>query len=485
MNRNPRLILILAASGGAALMTFAALRFYYRRRRKAIEEKSASQEGRNAQKRPQEEGSATPPSAPELRLDPSAESVTKEDITRAHVISSLVREASWSASFDSSDTPSEERLIDDPLKEEDDEEEEDETLEATGFEDDDDENFDRSRFDDDDDVDRSNLDISLPDVPPEGAASILSPTEAEVLVDYLAGGSVKRRMQCLVTIANAASFSANQYLLRRAGCIPVLNDLTMSEDKTVASQAMKALTNLAVNEENQEHMEETVAILVSVVGTFVTSTDVEERRSYLDAELCALQTLTNLTVTDKFHARLTPLMPGLLENVDNCDTFGEFSASILTQTWKILVNLSSNAAVLPSLLACRTPETLLEFLAEASKRTDSSNALRICYFLANIMDLLNKDSLPLNYLVAQPSSSSSVVRTSAPPALSPVFSKDSLYALLCQDEKSSELRTLLLDLTRHSDDNIRQQSTRLYAALFLFWGRKMSQTDAGRKSSPL
>jgi len=236
MNRNPRLILILAASGGAALMTFAALRFYYRRRRKAIEEKSASQEGRNAQKRPQEEGSATPPSAPELRLDPSAESVTKEDITRAHVISSLVREASWSASFDSSDTPSEERLIDDPLKEEDDEEEEDETLEATGFEDDDDENFDRSRFDDDDDVDRSNLDISLPDVPPEGAASILSPTEAEVLVDYLAGGSVKRRMQCLVVLGgeNIGATGAFPGLLQRLALRSLVSRREIFEIEDVA-----------------------------------------------------------------------------------------------------------------------------------------------------------------------------------------------------------------------------------------------------------
>jgi len=487
MNRNPRLMLILATGSGAILMTYAALRYYFRRRQRKIEDDAAK-----AEKERQNSPKKDAPSAPELRLDPKEETTTKRDLAKAQIISSLVGDGSSSASFDDSDSLSEEHFVNGILDEDDEEEEEDEeaTLEATGLEGDDDDGdeeddgFEGSRIADDDVAERSSLDISLPDVPAEGAASILSPTEAEVLVDYLAGGSLRRRTQCLISIANAALFSANQYLLRRAGCIPVLNDLLMSEDHVTASQACKALTNLAVNEENQEHMDETVGILVTIIGKYHRATDPDQRRAHLDAELCAMQTLTNLSVTNKYHSLVAPLLPGLMENVDNCDTFGENSASILTQTWKILVNLSSNSSMLPSLLACDAPETFLEFLSDASKRSDSSNALRICYFMANIMDCLNKESLPFPFATAPPPPPPASAKSAGSPTPN-ACSQDSLYALLCQEEKSSELRTLLLDLTRHSDDNIRQQSTRLYTALFLFWGRKMSQSEGGRKSSPL
>ena len=455
-------------------MTYAALRFYFRRHQRRIEEdkeKTAKAEREEAAKK---EARKSVSSAPELRLDPEEEIVTKEDLARAQIISTSTLAGGYdshSASFDSSDSPSRDPTDVDHLEEE--EEEEEETLEASGFEDDD---FDGSRVSED--ADRSSLDISLPDIPREGAASILSPTEAEVLVDYLAGGSVKGRIQCLVTIANAASFSANQYLLRRAGCIPVLNDLVLNEDQVVSGHAMKALTNLAVNEENQEHMEETVVILVSLIGKFHRVNNFELRRQNLKAELSALITLTNLCVTNKFHALVATLISGLLQNVDDRDQLGEFSPNVLTQTWKILVNLSSNALLLPSLLAAQCPKTFLNFLAETGEQRDSSNGLRICYFLANIMDAHNKDTL------SPPSGAThSSKNTSA--SLPTAFSPDSVYSLLCLEEKSSELRSLLLDLTRHADDNIRQQSTRLYTAIFLFWGRKMSQNDGTRKSSPL
>ena len=464
MNRI-RLLGILATGGGTLLVTFAALRFYYRLRgysqTKRIQPKDESKQNPQTNKRP---------SAPELRLDPLEETATKEDLARAQIISSLAGDLSSSASFDDSDSVSEERFIDNFEEEEEDDDDGDQTLEASGFDEDDDQE--RSRLEEE--IERSSLDISLPDIPPEGASSILSPTEAEVLVDYLAGGSVNSRLKCLVSIANAASFSANQYLLRRAGCIPVLNDLAQGSDAVVCTHSLNALTNLAVNDENQEHMQETVLILVATLESFHLMRDSELDDDQLKQELSALKALTNLSVTTRYHNNVIPLVPKLLANVDDRAKLGDFATSVLTHSWKILVNLSSNPAISDSLLRVKAPNSLISFLSEAAKKSDSSDALRICYFLANVVDSLNKDSL--SFPTGPP-----LFKDSSPP----FFSDDSIHALLSIEDKSAHLRTLLLDLTRHSDDNVRQQATRLYTALFFYWGRRVGQADGARKSSPL
>lgn len=468
MNRS-RLLVILMTSGGAFLVTFSALRFYYRRRGSPQTKTTQSKEVSEEEARPNKL-----PSAPELRLDPREETATKEDLARAQIISSLVGDNSSSASFDDSDSVSEEQFISNFIDEveEEEEDENDGTLEATDLEENDDDQ-ERSRIEDEIET----LDFSLPDIPSEGASSILSPTEAEVLVDYLAGGNVNSRLKCLVSIANAASFSANQYLLRRAGCIPVLNDLAQGSDAVVCTHSLNALTNLAVNEENQEHMLETVLVLVSTIEYFHLTRDSELNDDQLKQELSALKALTNLSVTTRYHDNVSPLVPKLLANVDGRAQLRDFASGVLTHSWKVLVNLSSNSAIVNSLLQTKAPSSLIPFLSEAAKRRDASDALRVCYFLANIVDSLNKDSLSL------PTGPSSLTLNGDSTAQA--FSNDSIHALLSKEDKSTHLRTLLLDLTRHADDNVRQQATRLYTGLFFYWGRKISQGEGARKSSPL
>ena len=78
MNSNRRLLATLATGSGALLLTYAALRYYLKRQRRneTKDEKDGSKDGVKA--------------APELRLDRSAEIITKNDLDKAQLISSTV-----------------------------------------------------------------------------------------------------------------------------------------------------------------------------------------------------------------------------------------------------------------------------------------------------------------------------------------------------------------------------------------------------------
>jgi len=430
MNRHIGITLLLASSGGVLLLTVAALHWYWYKeaKRKTDEEKASSK---------------VSSAVPDLRLSPTAEALTCVDITRAQILSSTVGGSS-EQSLESSADSSEEFLPDVNS--------EDETLEGSRLEGD--------VLDDSFDISKSNL---------PSPSVILSPTEAEVLVNVICNTpDIGRQIRCLVSVGNCASFSANQYLLRRAGIIPVLNDLIKTNRNTdVKISAIKALGNLAVNEENQEYMEDSVSILVDLLCKIEGSKGKEQ-----EIKKSALMSLTNLSVTPKFHDTIFHLIPVLLKMLQTIPEDLSVSESL-----KILVNMSSNQAMGFKMIQCHCDTSkfvdFFEFAAMNGEAGDGgANALRMCYLMANLTDGLNKG-------FQQNKSTKDVAGEQNVPI------QDSLYMLISDKDKSSRLRNLLMSLTRHSDDGLRQQATRLYTGLFLFWGRGLSQSNNfGRKSSP-
>jgi hypothetical protein len=115
--------------------------------------------------------------------------------------------------------------------------------------------------------------------------------------------------RALVITANAASFSSNQYFLRRAGCIPILNDHMKLSENEIQDRAIKALTNLAVSDENLEYMDDSIPILIS--------NSLRDSGTSQMVRISTLICLTNLSVTPRFHLRLLPLVSELFENIDD------------------------------------------------------------------------------------------------------------------------------------------------------------------------
>lgn len=142
----------------------------------------------------------------------------------------------------------------------------------------------------------------------------------------------------LTSIGNCATFTANQDALREAGCLCRLQSLLLHEDAGVQLAATRSLGNLSLNVNNQRELKDVIPILLGSV--------VRKDRSP-QLLLAVLTTLTNIAVLPDWHNEYYSVLHELYSFID------EVSPHVKLQSLKLLVNLSTNEDMVPSLLAAQ------------------------------------------------------------------------------------------------------------------------------------
>lgn len=257
--------------------------------------------------------------------------------------------------------------------------------------------------------------------------------EAKSLVALLHSNDELLLERTLTTIANCGTFASNQDILREAGCLFRLTKLLTYPKHTVQLSAIKALGNLALNEDNQKELKDAIPILLSFVN---------KEQPLEKLVLCALVTLTNIAVLTEWHDEFYPVLHSLYHLVDTA------SPQIKLQSLKLLINLSCNEDMVPSLLAAQAPRRLIYLL---DPNTNEDILLRVVTLLAN----LAKTSRDLN-----------LDPTVDLPAEDKAASPDTMYAAIFGVNIQEKIRSKSFVLmNQHSNENIRTQARRLYEAV--------------------
>ncbi|XP_071440237.1 G-protein coupled receptor-associated sorting protein 2-like isoform X1 [Hetaerina americana] len=195
---------------------------------------------------------------------------------------------------------------------------------------------------------------------------LISTHEAKSLVALLHSNDATLLEKTLTTIGNCGTFAANQDTLREAGCLFTLQNLLVYRNPSVQLAAVKALGNLALNAENQKELKAAIPILLS----FVTKNLQSDKLT-----LSALLTLSNIAVLQDWHDEFYPVLHTLYNLVDNGNP------QVKLQSLKLLINLSCNEDMVPSLLAAQAPRRLI-YLLDPS--TNNEVLLRVLTLLANL-----------------------------------------------------------------------------------------------------
>ena len=288
----------------------------------------------------------------------------------------------------------------------------------------------------------------------EEQTTVLSPSESRALVAFLSSTNLATVRRALLIAVNAATFPANRYFLRRAGCIPALNRFLDPEinDEDVVDASVKALSNLAVDEANLEYMRDCLAPLMAHAAR-----KRNETRDYEAIRLDALICLTNLTKTSIHHEHFAPFVDDLLGIVDDA----QLSLDARLQSLKILNNLSVHAAVAPAILASRSLHGLNKWLAltpTGKPHEDASYlefALNVCHLLSNLLEMtFGEGGVATNEWMDRV-----------------VEREETLLGALASEVRAVTIRSLLFDLNRHPEPDVRVQGKRLYALLAPLWRR--------------
>uniref|UniRef100_A0A1B6E5E9 Armadillo repeat-containing domain-containing protein n=1 Tax=Clastoptera arizonana TaxID=38151 RepID=A0A1B6E5E9_9HEMI len=262
---------------------------------------------------------------------------------------------------------------------------------------------------------------------------VMTPHEAKSLIALLHSNDELLLERTLVTIANCGTFAGNQDILREAGCLFRLTKLLTYPKPRVQLAAIKALGNLALNEENQKELKDAIPVLLS----FINKGQPTEK-----LVVSALVTLTNIAVLSEWHDEFFPVLHNLYNLVDSS------SPQTKLQVLKLLVNLSCNEDMVPSLLAAQAPRRLI-YLLDPS--TNETILLRVVTLLANLM----KTSQELN-----------LDPTIDLPAEDKAASPDTMYAALFGVNTQEKIRSKSFVLmNQHSNEDIRIQSRKMYEAI--------------------
>ncbi|XP_045166360.2 uncharacterized protein LOC123529862 [Mercenaria mercenaria] len=267
----------------------------------------------------------------------------------------------------------------------------------------------------------------------------LTARNAEVLAGLLTFEDIHLKHTAVQGIANCATFTHNQNVLREQGCLPRLAKLLElqrmamwlrhSGATTSVSVTINAVTNLATNEQNNKEMESCVPTLVDI------SLDKDTGEAIC---LSSLQALTNLSLTCEHHGQYTRVVQRLYEFLQTGKNV------IRLQALKILVNLSCNPDLVPHLLAAKAPEGLLVYLEPAE--TDDAIILRFVTLLANILQVV-KDK--------------NITSSSLPPD-DKAASPETMYSALFGISTVGNLKNKVFLLCKHSNEDVRAQSARVY-----------------------
>ncbi|XP_074608638.1 armadillo repeat-containing protein 10-like isoform X3 [Acropora palmata] len=142
----------------------------------------------------------------------------------------------------------------------------------------------------------------------------------------------------LVALLNCSAFTANQNTIRECGGLPLLISLLSHDNKVVNIKAAQVLSNLAMNEENQQTLKDSVFAIIKILEYC----DIFNNEEF-GIEL--LRLLVNLSATNIAHEEI---MTGVAEYYS---ILGQsLSRQIQQQVLRLLVNLSCNANNLDGLL---------------------------------------------------------------------------------------------------------------------------------------
>uniref|UniRef100_A0A8C4WZY7 Armadillo repeat-containing domain-containing protein n=1 Tax=Eptatretus burgeri TaxID=7764 RepID=A0A8C4WZY7_EPTBU len=156
----------------------------------------------------------------------------------------------------------------------------------------------------------------------------------------------------LVTIANSAAFTASQNSIRELSGLPVIVRYVHSTEQRLQVQALNALNNLAMNVENQKHLQ---AYVIDVFQAGLEAGALE------DVQLAALRVLTNVTVTGRIHDSFFTYLPAIWAMLQLQNT------ALQVQVLKLLVNLAGDQAMQAEMLDLEvSSDMLLSLLHEDS-----------------------------------------------------------------------------------------------------------------------
>ncbi|CAC5406306.1 unnamed protein product [Mytilus coruscus] len=265
---------------------------------------------------------------------------------------------------------------------------------------------------------------------------ILSGSNAEVLSSLLTHPDPKLQETALNGINRCSTFTRNQNLFREHGCLSRLSNLlyqqrmSRSANPKLVTSVANAITNLSSNEENHKKLEDCVSTLVDLTLEDETGESVC---------LSSLKALTNLSITSQHHGHYTRVVQRLYDLVDTG------AASIKLQAAKVLVNLSCNPELVPHMLAAKAPVCLIELLKQG---TEEELMLRWTTLLANILTTAKEQKLTSASLPADDK------------APSPETMYTALYGV-----SSGQLKSKVYLLSRHKNENISHQASKIYQVI--------------------
>lgn len=208
---------------------------------------------------------------------------------------------------------------------------------------------------------------------------LLSNTSGRELTDFEALQLVSTALGCsdpalvaeaLSAATNYAAFRSNQDRLRQAGLVAALPKILVQGNRAVRQKACGVAANMALNESNQSEMRFLAACLAQLLLATPQS----------DPALMAstLSALTNVAVLPTWHGEMKPALHRAFSLLDE----GHWNSDgISLQSLKLLINLSCNDEMIPSLLAAQAPSRLVYFL-DPSMPDDV--LLRVTTLLANL-----------------------------------------------------------------------------------------------------
>ncbi|KAI5695382.1 hypothetical protein M8J76_016108 [Diaphorina citri] len=193
--------------------------------------------------------------------------------------------------------------------------------------------------------------------------------EAKMLVSFLATKNEKLLERVITTIGNSATVTANQDMLRECGALSALSKLIIHPRESVQVAAIKTLGNLTLNESNVKELRTALPLLLSNVNKGRTNIP----------ELVLLTTLIclcNVAVHNDWHEEFCPYLHSLYGHLETG------SPQCKLQVLKLLVNLSCNEDMVPSLLAAQAPKRFLSFIDPA---TNEELLIRVLTLLQNLI----------------------------------------------------------------------------------------------------
>nr|CAD7461121.1 unnamed protein product [Timema tahoe] len=205
--------------------------------------------------------------------------------------------------------------------------------------------------------------------------------------------------------------------------------LLHSRDELLLERTLTTIANCGTFSANQD--------AIPLLLTFVNKEQPTEKLL-----LSALLTLSNIAVLSDWHDEFYPVLHALYQLVDTG------APQVKLQTLKLLVNLSCNEDMVPSLLAAQAPRRLIYFLDPS---TNEDILLRVVTLLANLTTTAKEQKLD---------------PTIDLPAEDKAASPDTMYAAIYGVNIQEKIRSKAFVLmNQHGNDDIRVQARKIYEAV--------------------